>query len=195
MTWSSLCLTHLDVYEIWLGHRHFYIRYNSQILGAVYNYYKSKEEILAAITRQAQKDKRDILDRLKECKNAMESFQKLFELFFNIYKSASFRTYGSIDLETYCEATRNNVVRIIMQEEFKTLSEPLINLIKYWQRKNEIRKDIDPNYMANLIISLSIGIKIHLLLQQELTVDGFEEIIRKTFFESLWYEHKAVHRK
>jgi len=164
-------------------------------MGAVYNYYKSKEEILAAITREGQKDKKDFLDRLKECKSAKESFEGLFKLFFNIYKSASFRTYGSIDLETYCEATRNNLVRTIMQEEFKTLSEPLINLIRYWQRKNEIRKDIDPNYLANLIISLSIGIKVHLLLQPELTADGFEEIIRKTFFESLWYERKTAHRK
>lgn len=160
-------------------------------IGAVYNYYKSKEEILAAITKEGQPTKRVMLERLKECQNARESFQELFGYFFLVYKNGSFRTYGSIDLETYCEATRNEEVRKIMQEEYEAMANPLKELIKHWQREKEIRKDIDPTYLANYLISLSIGIKIHLLVQPELTADGFEEIVQKTFFESVWRELEA----
>jgi AcrR family transcriptional regulator len=160
-------------------------------IGAVYNYYKSKEEILAAITKEGQPTKRVMLERLKECQNARESFQELFGYFFLVYKNGSFRTYGSIDLETYCEATRNEEVRKIIQEEYEALANPLKELIKHWQREKEIRKDIDPTYLANYLISLSIGIKIHLLVQPELTADGFEEIVQKTFFESVWRELEA----
>jgi hypothetical protein len=75
-----------------------------------------------------------------------------------------------------------------MQEEYAALANPLEKLIKHWQREKEIRKDIDPTYLANYLISLSIGIKIHLLVQPELTADGYEEIVQKTFFESVWQE-------
>lgn len=164
-------------------------------IGAVYNYYKSKEEILAAMTKEGRQAKRVKLERLKECQNARESFQELFGYFFLVYKNSSFRTYGSIDLETYCEAVRNDEVRKIMREEYTALANPLVKLIQHWQRKKEIRKDIDPSYLANYLISISIGIKIHLLVQPELTVDGFEEIVQKAFFESIWHELKTGQSK
>lgn len=159
-------------------------------IGAVYNYYKSKEEILAAIAKEGRQTKRVILERLKECRNARESFQGLFKYFFLLYKNGSFRTYGSIDLETYCEAMRNEEIRRIMQEEYESLANTLEELVQFWQRKKEIKKDIDSRYLANYLISLSVGIKIHLLVQPELTAEGYEEIVQKTFFESIWNEFK-----
>jgi AcrR family transcriptional regulator len=159
-------------------------------IGAVYNYFKSKEEILAAMTREGRQAKREVLERLKECRNARESLKELFGYFFLVFKNDSFRTYGAIDLETYCEAMRNQKVRKIMREEYESLANPLLELIRYWQRKKEIRKDIDPSYLANYLISLSVGIKIHLLVQPDLTVDGFEDIVQKTFLESIWQELK-----
>jgi AcrR family transcriptional regulator len=160
-------------------------------IGAVYNYYRSKEEILAAITKEGRQAKRLMLEGLRECLSARESFQELFGYFFLVYKNGSFKTYGSVDLETYCEAMRNKKVRKIMQEEYEALANPLVKLIQYWQRKKEIRKDIDPPYLVNYLISLSVGIKIHLLVQPELSADAFEDVIQKTFFESIWDELKV----
>ncbi len=160
-------------------------------IGAVYNYFKSKEEILAAMTRERRQAKRVMLERLKECRSARESFQELFGYFFLVFKNDSFRTYGAIDLETYCEAVRNLKVREIMREEYESLAHPLVELIRHWQRKKEIREDIDPSHLVNYLISLSVGIKIHLLVQPDLTVDGFENIVQKTFFESIWNELKT----
>lgn len=155
-------------------------------IGAVYNYYRSKEDILAAMTREGRQAKKMMLERLKECSSARESLQQLFGYLFLAYKNGSFRTYGTIDLETYCEAMRNEEVREIMREEYTALAKPLAELVRYWQRKKEIRSDLDPEYLADYLISLSTGIKIRLLVQPELAVDGFEGIIQKTFFESIW---------
>ncbi len=164
-------------------------------IGAVYNYYKSKEEILAAMTKEGRQAKRLVLEGLKEHRNARESFQELFRYFFLVYKNDSFRTYGTIDLETYCEAIRNKEVRKIMQEEFRVLRNLLVGLIRHWQKNKEVREDINPGYLANCLISLSIGIKIHLLVQPELRADGFEEIVQKAFFESIWHELKSIQRE
>jgi AcrR family transcriptional regulator len=164
-------------------------------IGAVYNYYRSKEEILAAMTREGRQAKKVMLERLKERPNARESLQELFGYFFLAYKNGSFRTYGPIDLETYCEAMRNEEVREIMRDEYEALANPLVELIRHWQRKKEIRNDLDPDYLADYLISLSVGIKIHLLVQPELAVEGFEEIVQKTFFNSIWSELKTGQSK
>jgi AcrR family transcriptional regulator len=155
-------------------------------IGAVYNYYKSKEEILAAITKEGRQAKRLMWKRITECQNAKESFRELFRHIFRAYKSEAFKTYGSIDLETYCEATRNEEIRRIMLDEYDMLTNPLIEIIRNWQRKNEIRGDVDPGYLANYLIALSVGIKIHLLVQPDLAVNGFERVWEKTFFDGIW---------
>ncbi len=155
-------------------------------IGAVYNYYKSKEEILAAITKEGRQAKRLMWNRVTECQNAKESFRELFRHIFRAYESEAFKTYGSIDLETYCEATRNEEIRRIMLDEYDMLTNPLIEIIRNWQRKNEIRGDVDPGYLANYLIALSVGIKIHLLVQPNLAVNGFERVWEKTFLDGIW---------
>jgi len=164
-------------------------------IGAIYNYFRSKEEILAAMTREGRSAKTLTLEKLKECRSARESFQELFRYLFLAYKNGAFRTYGAIDLETYCEAMRNKEVRRIMREEYESLAIPLADLVRHWQRNDEVRKDIDPASLANWLISLSVGIKIHLLLQPELAAEGFEDVVRKTFFEPLWSELQSRQNK
>lgn len=159
-------------------------------IGAVYNYYKSKEEILAAITKEGQQAKKLMMEKIRKCKNAKESFRELFKHIFLAYRNDSFRTYGAIDLETYCEATRNEEIRRIMLDECALLANPLMEIIRKWQREEEVRSDIDPRYLANYLIALSLGIKIHLLVQPELTVEGFEEIVEKAFIETIWPQLK-----
>jgi hypothetical protein len=73
-----------------------------------------------------------------------------------------------------------------MLEEFQSLITPLAEFIQRWQGSGEIRTDIDPNYLANYLIAVSVGIKVHLLLQSDLTADGFEDVVKKAFLETIW---------
>jgi AcrR family transcriptional regulator len=155
-------------------------------IGAVYNYYKSKEEILAAITKEGRQAKQVMWKSVNECQNGKESFRELFRHIFLAYKNEAFNTYGSIDLETYCEATRNEEIRRIMLEEYEALTNPLIKIVRKWQEKKEIREDVDPRYLAYYLIALSVGIKIHLLVQPVLTVTEFEQVWNKTFLDGVW---------
>jgi AcrR family transcriptional regulator len=155
-------------------------------IGAVYNHFKSKEEILAEMTIKGQQAKEFIFQKVNECQNAREGLRVLFQYLFDAYKNEVFKTYGSIDLETYGEATRNEEIRQIMLKEFQSLMTPLAEFIRRWQGSGEIRTDIDANYLANYLIAVSVGIKIHLLIQSDLTADGFEDVMEKVFLETIW---------
>ena len=155
-------------------------------IGAVYNHFKSKEEILAEVTKKGRQAKELIFQKVNECQSAREGLSVLFQYLFHAYKNEAFKTYGSIDIETYGEATRNEKIRQIMLEEFQSLMTPLAEIIRRWQGSGEIRTDIDPNYLANYLIAVSVGIKVHLLIQSDLTADGFEDVVEKVFLETIW---------
>jgi AcrR family transcriptional regulator len=153
--------------------------------GAVYNYFKSKEEILEALICMGREMKRSIFDGLKNAKSAREALQKLFRYVFLAYRSEGFRIYGPIDVDTYNEAVRNERVRRIFLEELESLVTPISEIIDFWQEREEIRGDIDSLYLANCLVALTVGIKIHLLIQPDLSVEGFEDTIEKSITEAL----------
>ncbi len=155
-------------------------------IGAVYNHFKNKEAILAEVTKQGRQAKELVFQKVNECRSAREGSSVLFQFIFNSYKNEAFKTYGSIDVETYSEATRNEEIRQIMLEDLEGLITPLAEFIRRWQERGEIRKDIAPDYLANYLVALSIGIKIDLLVQSGLTVGGFEDVVEKAFLDTIW---------
>lgn len=153
--------------------------------GAVYNYFKSKEEILEALTRKGREMKHSIFDDLKKAKSAREALREMFRYVFLAYKDKSFRIYGSIDVDTYNEALRNEKVRQIFVEEIESLVKPISEIIAYWQDRGEIARDIDPLYLANCLIALTVGLKIHLLILPDLSVERIEDTVEKSIIEAL----------
>ena len=153
-------------------------------IGAVYNHFNSKEAILEAMTIQGRQAKKDLFKEIEACDSAGEGLHLLFHQIFYIYNNKDFRTFGAIDLETYGEATRNKKIRQIMVEELQSLKSPLSKIIVLWQRKGEIRKDIDPSYIADTLIAFSIGIKVQLLIQSDLETTGFEDVVNKALLDT-----------
>ncbi len=155
-------------------------------IGAVYNHFKNKEEILAEVTKGGRHAKELIFQKINACQNAREGLNELFKYMFHTYKNETFKIYGAIDLETYGEAARNKKIRKIMLDEFQSLMTPLSKFIQHWQAEGEIRPDIDPDYLANTLIAISVGIKVHLLIQSDLTPEGFQDVVEKTLSDSIW---------
>ena len=153
--------------------------------GAVYNYFKSKEEILEALARKGREIKQLIFEGLKNAKSAREALRELFRYVFLAYRDKDFRTYGPIDVDTYNEALRNENIRRIFLEELEFLVTPLSEIIAFWQERREIKRDLDPVYLANCLIALTVGIKIHLLIQPDLSVEGYEDTIEKLIIKAL----------
>lgn len=154
--------------------------------GAVYHYFKSKEEILAALTKSGREAKTALFAKIEACRNGRDAIRELFQLVFQVYRDKTFRTIGPVDVETYGEALRNEKVREIMLEELRALIDPIESILRGWQQKGEIRKDIDPLYLAHYLIAITVGVKIHLLVQRDLTVQGFESIVEKAFLHTVW---------
>lgn len=154
--------------------------------GALYNYFNSKEEILAALV-QARRGTKEVLFReLERCPTAQEAIRRLFELMFTAYRDPSFRAFGAVDVESFCEALRNRRVGEIAREETDALAVPLASLIRRWQAAKQIREDLNAEHLAHYLISISVGIKLHLLLRPDLEIERFQEIVDSAFLDGIW---------
>jgi len=159
--------------------------------GAVYNYFNSKEDILAALTRQRRGAKDVLFSQLERCETAQEAIGQLFEVMFTVYKDQSFRTYGAVDVESYCEALRNRQVEEIVREEIDTLAVPLASIVRRWQAVNQIRDDIKAEDLAHYLISMSVGIKLHLLMRPDLDIERFQELVEIVFLDGIWSKSRS----
>ena len=154
--------------------------------GAVYNYFRSKEEILAALTEMGREGKGAQIQKLEDCATAREALARLFELVFAANGDGALQVYGRVDVECYSEALRNPQVFEIMRQELVSLHQSLTALIAGWKDANALSPEIDTGDLAHYLIALSIGIKIQLLMVPELDAERLERLVTRVHSEGIW---------
>jgi AcrR family transcriptional regulator len=154
--------------------------------GAVYNYFRSKEEILAALTEIGREGKGAQIEKLEDCATAREALARLFQLVFAAYGDVAFRVYAPVDVECYSEALRNPQVFEIMRRELVSLHQSLSGLVTGWFFNDTATTEIYTGYLAHYLIALSIGIKIQLLMVPELDAERLERLVTRVHSEGIW---------
>jgi len=152
-------------------------------IGAVYNYFQSKEEILEALTQRGRVEKDRLMQQLEACPTARQALTALLRQMFAAYAHESFRTFGPVDVETYGEALRNPRVRGIAQEEIRALAAPVTSMIRRWQADGQLRETLDADALAYYLVSVSVGVKLLLLLLPDLEVDRLAALVEEAFLE------------
>ena len=150
-------------------------------IGAVYNYFRSKEEILEALTQRSRVERDKLLRQLEAYPTARQALTHLLREMFEAYADESFRTFGSVDVETFAEALRNPRVREIAQEEIHALADPLTSMFRRWQADGQVRDCLDADEMAYYLVSGSVGLKILVLLVPELDVGKLARVVEAAF--------------
>jgi AcrR family transcriptional regulator len=154
--------------------------------GAVYNYFRSKDEILAAATEAGREGKQSQLKKLEGCATAPEALTRLFQFLFAAYGDPSFRAYAPVDIECYSEALRNPKVLEIMRQELDSLHETLVAMVKGWSDTKELSPEVHASDLAHYLIALSVGIKVQLLMVPELDAGRFERLVTLVHSEGMW---------
>lgn len=157
-------------------------------VGAVYNYFQSKEQILEALTKRGRVEKERMIQQLQAFPTARHAITDLLRQMFAVYASESFQTFGPVDVETYGEALRNRRVRRIAQEEIRALADPLTSVISRWQTDGQVRADLDAEDLAYYLVSVSVGMKVLVLLLSEPDVGKLATLVEQAFLEGVLVE-------
>lgn len=137
--------------------------------GAVYNYFRSKEELILAIAADRHERERSVMASARATQEPLEALRELARAFARSYLSDAAVGDGRISLLTWSEALLNPG---ILASVIEGLDEPrrwLIEVIGRAQEAGMIPEDLDPDPIARSLIAL-----LHGLVLQKLWDPAFE---------------------
>lgn len=137
--------------------------------GAVYNYFKSKEDIYLTLLEEATKISfARFHQSFKSDMSATEKLQQLFHLNASLpFQDVEKRIWVSVQLEFWINASRNPELKEKMQERLSMYRSFTQLIIEEGQKSGEFRKDVKADVMAENFWVLLDGAFLHALVAGE----------------------------
>jgi AcrR family transcriptional regulator len=159
--------------------------------GAVYWYFKSKEELVAAVLKKFQTDIE---------KTTFESFynRPIDEVFSQIFERFSLTDdrQRAIFFEMFALAARNSNVRHATREYYTGLVSTFEEAIKREKKKNFIQTQADPHTLALLMVALYSGLQNYEMVWmyqneiRDLWLEGIKILLKPTYTGTYGEEKK-----
>ena len=152
--------------------------------GAVYNYFSSKEDIVAAAVEISQQRNSEIMSSAA-VGEADDALSNVGYAILSLARQIDLVQASSLDLALYAEAIRNPHIAEALRKNQDAVIVRFVNLVKRSQAKGVFNSQLDAEAIAQVLVSLFVGLKIHLLLSPEINLDSYisvcDAIIHGTF--------------
>ena len=131
--------------------------------GAIYNYFKSKEEIIEAVANERQlTEKRLVMDAVG-ASAGVGVLERIRDAFLDELDSPKERRQRRVSVQLWAEAQRNPEIRRVVQRSFEEPRKLISQVLASSQKRGEIAARFDPDVLASFLIATFHG----LVLQRE----------------------------
>jgi AcrR family transcriptional regulator len=145
--------------------------------GAVYRYFRSKEELIDAVAERRTLEEMEIVEEaMEQTPQALEALGVVGERFWGQFLRPDFEHRARLDIEIWPESLRNKRQQERVKGQRAAFRSALADVCRLAIQQNILRSDIDPMAMANLLMALYRGLQLHKAIDPE-GVDT-EEVFR-----------------
>jgi TetR/AcrR family transcriptional regulator, transcriptional repressor of aconitase len=131
--------------------------------GAIYNYFKSKEEMIEAVANQRHlKEKRLVIDAI-QTGPAEKALERIRDAFLDELDNPKERLRRRVSVQLWAEAQRSPSIRRLVRRSFEEPRELISEILTGAQAAGVIEAELDPNALASFLIAAFHG----LVLQRE----------------------------
>ena len=148
--------------------------------GAVYGYFKSKEDIIEAIAMQTIQQNVATIKSSETRPDFASKLGALGDHFFGAVESSR-KNFISVDIELWGEAQRNRKVKKILAQSMMAHLDAFCALIEKARVKGEVRASVDSEYAAAAMIGVMHGLMVQMKIRQDVSVKRYSDVIRKMF--------------
>jgi len=141
--------------------------------GAIYRYFKSKSDIIAAVIgRSTERQAAQIEEARASYSQAARALEAIGEHFFGRLEREGMERVAALELEVWEEALRNEELRATYRRQFRVLSQALSELYRLAVEQAGIRSPATkPAGLAHLAMALFHGLQLYrALYPQEVNV-------------------------
>lgn len=161
--------------------------------GAVYRYFRSKEEIIEAMCERGQSQNAALLSIALEQKDTQDIFEELIRLFFGELESGvrDFATCA-LNVELISEAPRNPKIREFLTRTNDEVRSSFVSLIAEAQRRGEVNPALDAEAVARVMIAVYQGLVTQKLVHTEIDIKRYGDVLRALFGGAFWQSEPSV---
>jgi TetR/AcrR family transcriptional regulator, transcriptional repressor of aconitase len=152
--------------------------------GAIYNYFKSKDDIIVAIANDRRAVERVLLSEARKQPNVVAVLTRLRDVFFGELPGPKERRRRRLSVQLWAEAQRNPKIRKIVRRGMSSARHLLRAIISEARRKGEISKQIDPDAAARFMIASFQGFVLQTELDDPVQLRTYAKLL-DTFLKSL----------
>jgi AcrR family transcriptional regulator len=127
--------------------------------GALYSYFKSKEDLLKEISLQGHQTLRTILNEMSKCTNLEDALEQVYNTITEKFKGNLHTHFEIVAL-----ASHDSAIRRIVFEDYQKDIDAVEAFVKEKKRQGEIRIDVDARVLAELFTALYLGTLAKLLI-------------------------------
>jgi AcrR family transcriptional regulator len=154
--------------------------------GAVYRYFRSKEEIIEGMGEYRQRDNADRLAQAMAKGSTIDTFDELLKVFFINRDKAEFDEYCALTIEFMSEAPRSERIRQSLSQTSKAVREGLEKLIEESQKRGEVNSTLEPEAVARTMIALYQGFLTQRIVDPDLDVYAYTQAAGSLYGGTFW---------
>lgn len=160
--------------------------------GALYRYFRSKVDIIQAMCERAYLDDVETMNDSIKDRDTQDIFQELIKRYFIDFDDARTTEVCSLMLELAAEAPRSPEVREAVAGGNHERRQPLKSVIEEAQRRGEIDPSLDSDAVARLMVGVFQGLVMQRLVEPDLDVKAYAEVLRALFGGTFWTGAKTA---
>lgn len=146
--------------------------------GAVYHYFASKHDIIAASFSFDYERSRTLFTGARDSSDPLGALADLLGFLFMGLKGAAALGAGRVNVQGWGEALVNPTLQETIQGVLAFYRELTTEIIRKAQARGQVAAALDPLAFSNTLISLYYGLELQLALNPQLDVDSYTTVVR-----------------
>ncbi|MSQ12054.1 MAG: TetR/AcrR family transcriptional regulator [Dehalococcoidia bacterium] len=154
--------------------------------GALYRYFASKDDIIAALCDDAQRREAQAFQAALAHSDTMSGLNELISQFFGPLQGRKARSIASMWAHIWAEEARQVSLGHAWPEDHNLALKALSEFVRRAQARNEVNPALDPEGVARVMVSLYSGFFLQLASQRHVDVASYAAAIRALFVGHFW---------
>lgn len=153
------------------------VRESGLSAGAVYGYFRSKDEIIAAIADRAVGTVDELFDAMMARSTPPTPSEAIRILASQVVVLAELPPgdVTRVALQVWGEALRNDEIRATVAEKYTRLRSKFAELVRVMQGAGHVDPDVDPELVAQVLFGLMPGFMVQRLILGDITPDSYAD--------------------
>jgi AcrR family transcriptional regulator len=146
--------------------------------GAIYLYFKSKEEIIKTVAGMRHNRERDLVAKAFGNSDREVALNQLVESFFDELANKDVRMERSIGVQLWGEALHNPEVREIARQGMEVAISTLTEALSPYQKQGKLSPDLSCEAIARAMLAQFQGFVLQIALDDRLDIEEYVKVIK-----------------